>query len=87
MALNDMGIMCWDEENSTEAVEYWRQAAELGNEDAVTNIEMASTETLFDEDFDLDFDDSNAYTPPPSSYQPPPVQVVESTKRTGFEIL
>ena len=87
MALNDMGIMCWDEENSTEAVEYWRQAAELGNEDAVTNIEMASTETLFDEDFDLDFNDSNTYTPPSSSYQPPPVQVVESTKRTGFEIL
>ena len=86
MALNDMGIMCWEEENATAAVEYWRQAAELGNEDAVSNIEMASTESLFDDD-DLDFSGSNNYSPPPSSYQPPPVQVVESTKRTGFEIL
>ena len=84
-ALNDMGIMSWDEENSTEALEDWRQAAELGNEDAVSNIEMASSESLFDDD--LDFNGSNGYTPPPSSYQPPPVQVVESTKRTGFEIL
>jgi hypothetical protein len=86
MALNDMGIMSWDEENSTEALDYWRQAAELGNEAAITNIQVASTESLFDDD-DLDFNGSDNYTPPPSSYQPPPVQVVESTKRTGFEIL
>lgn len=86
MALNDMGVLNWREDNSEAALDYWNQAADLGDESAKANIELVSSEaSIFDDDFD--FDDDNNYTPPPSSYQPAPSQVIESTKRTSFEIL
>jgi TPR repeat protein len=86
IAFNDMGVIHWQEDNSTVALDYWRQAAELGNESAIANIEMATSASLFDDDFDLDIG-VDSYTPSTSTYQPPPLKVEESTKRKGFEIL
>jgi TPR repeat protein len=84
MAFNDMGVIYWHEEDSTTALEYWRQGAELGDENSIANIELATSTTLFDEDFDLDSTDNDDYTyTPPASQQPP---IMESTKRTSFEI-
>jgi TPR repeat protein len=87
MAFNDMGIIYWDEGNSEVAVDYWRQGAELGDENAISNLEMSTSSSLFDDDFEIDFiGDNNETTNPPYTYQPPPLKVEESTKRTCFEI-
>jgi TPR repeat protein len=86
IALNDMGILHWNKNDSTLAEYYWRIAAELGDESAIANLEMASLTSLFDED--LDFNESdNSYSQSPRNYQPQPIRVEESTKRSGFEIL
>jgi len=86
VALNDMGVLHWQKNDSTLAERYWRTAAELGDESAIANLAMASSPILFDDDLDSNWSD-NYYAPSPGSYQPPPVEIVESTKRTGFEIL
>jgi TPR repeat protein len=86
MALNDMGVLHWHDNNSTLAEYFWREAAELGDESAIANLEMASSTSLFDDD--LDFNESdNDYSQSPRNYQPQPIRVEESTKRAGFEIL
>lgn len=85
-AINDLGIIKWEESDWSAAVDYWQQAAEMGNENAISNIEMATTASIFDDEFDIG--GNLDYSPTlPSSYQPPPVTVVESSKRRGFEIL
>jgi tetratricopeptide (TPR) repeat protein len=87
MALNDMGIIHWRKSESEIARDFWQRAADAGDQDAISNLEMASSEaSIFDDDFDF-VGDGNSYTPPQSSYQQQPVRVVESTKRSSFEIL
>jgi hypothetical protein len=86
MALNDMGVLHWHDNNSTLAEYFWREAAELGDESAITNLEMASSTSLFDDDLDFNDPDNN-YSQSPRNYQPQSIRVEESTKRAGFEIL
>ena len=85
-ALNDMGVVHWKKNDSETAVDYWQRAVEAGDEDAIANLEMATTDaSIFDDDFD--FENDGNYSPQPNSFQPAPVRVVESTKRPRFEIL
>jgi hypothetical protein len=86
MALNDMGIIHWRKNESEIAVDFWQRGADAGDQDAISNLEMASSEaSIFDDDFD--FGNDGNYSPQTNSFQPAPVMVVESTKRPRFEIL
>jgi len=88
MALNDMGIVHWSRGESDEAIHYWNRAVALGNQDAQENLNMAADRTLFD-DLDLDFDylDNSTYTPAPVTNQNTGHTEVQTSKKSGFEIL
>ena len=92
VALNDMGVLHWNLNEIDEAASYWNRAAALGSEDAIANLEMASSQSLFDDDdFDLDFGDiafrpapERDYTPPA---QPARIKVEGSSSRSGLKRL
>jgi TPR repeat protein len=87
-ALNDMGVMLWQADQIEKALEYWHRAAELGNEDATTNLEIAASESIYvDEYTDNNFDDSDSEYPHPlgQSHESARVQEVnpEPKRRLG----
>ena len=83
VALNDMGALHWNLNEFDEAASYWNRAAALGSEDALANLEMASSQTLFDDDdFDLDYSD-NASHPA----QPARINIESSSSRSGLKRL
>ena len=92
VALNDMGVVHWNLNEFDEAASYWNRAAALGSEDALANLEMASFQSLFDDDdFDLDYSD-NAFRPAPERDYAPPAQparikVEGSSSREGLKRL
>ena len=92
VALNDMGVLHWNLNEFDEAAEYWNRAAALGSEDALVNLEMASSRSLFDDD-DFDFDNSESvFRPAPARDYSPPAQparitVESSSSREGLKRL
>jgi hypothetical protein len=37
--LNDLGALHWEQDEKELAIEYWESAAQLGNQDAIENLE------------------------------------------------
>ena len=71
-ALNDMGIIHWQNYEIDEAISYWNRAAQLGSQDALANLDTASTTTLFDdEDFDFDYSNNSSNFTPTNNPEPP----------------
>jgi TPR repeat protein len=92
VALNDMGVVHWRLDEIEEAASYWNRAAALGSEDALANLEMASTHTLFDdEDFDFDYSDNTTIPVAQREYAPPrePAKIREerSSSKEGLKRL
>ena len=48
-ALNDLGVLHWNEGENELAIEYWQRASDLGFEMANDNLRNATLDTLFDD--------------------------------------
>ena len=91
LALNDMGVIHWRNDEIDQAISYWNRAAEKGSEEALANLDIASSHTLFDEDFDLDYSADTSTPAAPYRYEPPAqparIQVESSSSREGLKRL
>ena len=59
-ALNDLGVLHWNEGENELAIEYWQRASDLGFEMANDNLRNATVDTLFD---DSSFESETVITP------------------------
>jgi|688.fasta_scaffold110466_5 TPR repeat protein len=82
-ALNDLGVLHWNEGQSELAIEYWQRASDLGFEMAKDNLLIASEESLFSDDFD-EYIDSEFESVTVNS--PGQVNVSESSTRHRISI-
>jgi TPR repeat protein len=80
MALNDMGVLHYHRNELDLAMQYWRQAADRGDQQAIDNIQIATEgPNLFeDADFDSNSDDNYAYEQK--------VAINQSTSQKSFSI-
>ena len=53
-AFSDLGALHWELENEEEALANWRIAAEAGDEYAATNLENFYSESIFDDELDVE---------------------------------
>jgi hypothetical protein len=83
VALNDLGVLHWNEGQSELAIEYWQRASDLGFEMAKDNLLIASEESLFSDDFD-EYIDSEFESVTVNS--PGQVNVSESSTRHRISI-
>ena len=75
-ALNDLGVLHWNEGENELAIEYWQRASDLGNEVAIDNLRNATLDTLFD---DSSFESETVITPGQ-------ISVSESSTRSRISI-
>ena len=75
-ALNDLGVLHWNEGENELAIEYWQRASDLGFEMANDNLRNATLDTLFD---DSSFESETVITPGQ-------ISVSESSTRSRISI-
>ena len=75
-ALNDLGVLHWNEGENELAIEYWQRASDLGFEMANDNLRNATLDTLFD---DSSFESETEITPGQ-------ISVSESSTRSRISI-
>jgi len=95
-ALNDMGVLHYHRNELELATQYWRQAADLGDQQAIDNLQIASEGALIsmddiftNGDFDSELDNNFSDTSRAGQYTPPHEQRViinPSTTKTSSSI-
>jgi TPR repeat protein len=79
-ALNDMGVLHYDRNELELAMQYWRQAADLGDQQAIDNLQIASEGSLismddifnngdFDSELESNFNDTSQSAQQTQAYE------------------
>ena len=80
MALNDMGVLHYHRNELDLAMQYWRQAADRGDQQAIDNIQIATEGPNLFEDADIDSNSDDNY-----AYEQK-VTINQSTSQKSFSI-